>query len=77
LTAEPTLEQRAQAIAAKAKTQPPIDERRLGALIDRELKRTWYRVKQADGKAFEVAFNPEATPSEAQAWYPRCEVQST
>lgn len=74
MSSRPTLEQRAADIAAKARTQLPVDERRLGALIDRELKRTWYRMTRPDGSAFDVSFNPDVSPAEARAWYPDCEV---
>jgi hypothetical protein len=71
MSAKPTLEQRAAAIAAKAKTQPTIDERRLGATLDRSIRRTWYAIRKPDGTTvIDVAFNPEVTIAEAQQRYP-------
>jgi hypothetical protein len=74
-TAKPTPEQRAQAIAAKAKTQPSIDERRLNATLDRSISRDWYSITKPNCEPIRVHFNPPQTIEEVRTrWYPGCGV---
>lgn len=70
MSERPTAQERAAAIAAQAKTQPSVDERRLAAMLDRNITRHDYRVP---GLSL-VHFNPPVTLGEARSRYPTAEV---
>jgi hypothetical protein len=68
------LAERARAIAEAARAKP-VDEKRLGAVLDRSIAREWYLVTFPEGYSRECYFNPPQTVPEVLArFFPSCGV---